>query len=121
LPVGHTDDVFEALELQDDLQTKYTGGTVFHAYLGEAIQKGEMAKMMVKKIAENYHLPYYTLTPSFSVCSSHGYLKGEKQTCPECGNSTEIFSRVVGYLRPIQQWNPGKQSEFKDRKTYKVQ
>lgn len=121
LPVGYTDDIFEALELQDELQTKYTGGTVLHGFLGEAIHQGEMAKRLVKRIAENYHLPYYTLTPSFSICQSHGYLKGEQETCPECGSSTEIFSRVVGYLRPVQQWNPGKQSEFWDRKGFKVQ
>ena len=121
LPVGYTDDIFEALELQDELQTKYTGGTVLHGFLGEAIQKGEMAKFLVKRIAENYHLPYYTLTPTFSICSSHGYLKGECEVCPECGCSTEIFSRVVGYLRPVQQWNPGKQAEFWDRKGFKVQ
>ncbi|MBU3956957.1 ribonucleoside triphosphate reductase [Patescibacteria group bacterium] len=121
LPVGYTDDIFEALELQDELQTKYTGGTVLHGYLGESLQNGEMAKLLVRRIAENYRLPYYTLTPSFSVCHSHGYLKGEQETCPDCGSSTEIFSRVVGYLRPIQQWNPGKQAEFWDRKGFTVQ
>ncbi len=121
LPVGYTNDIFEALDLQDELQTKYTGGTVLHGYLGEAIQNGEMAKLLVRKIAENYRLPYYTLTPSFSVCHSHGYLKGKQEICPECGDSAEIFSRVVGYLRPIQQWNPSKQAEFWDRKGFKVQ
>ena len=121
LPVSYTDDLFEALDLQDKIQTKYTGGTVLHGFLGEAIQTGEMAKLLVRKIAENYHLPYYTLTPSFSICQTHGYLKGKQETCPECGSSTEIFSRVVGYLRPVQQWNPGKQAEFWDRKGFKVQ
>ncbi len=120
LPVGYTDDIFEALELQDELQTKYTGGTVLHGFLGEAIHDGEAAKRLVKRIAENYHLPYYTLSPTFSVCQSHGYLKGEQAICPECGKTTEIFSRVVGYLRPVQQWNPGKQAEFWDRKGFKV-
>jgi ribonucleoside-triphosphate reductase len=121
LPVGYTDDIFEALELQDELQTKYTGGTVLHGFLGESIQDREATKLLVRKIAENYHLPYYTLTPTFSVCHSHGYLKGKQETCPDCGASTEIFSRVVGYLRPVQQWNPGKQAEFWDRKGFVVQ
>jgi len=120
LPVGYTDDIFEALELQDELQTKYSGGTVLHGFLGESLPNGQMAKILVKKIAENYHLPYYTLTPTFSVCQSHGYLKGEQPVCPECGASTEVFSRIVGYLRPVQQWNPGKQSEFEDRKEFKM-
>ncbi len=120
LPVGYTDDIFEALDLQDELQTRYTGGTVLHGFLGEAIQDGEATKLLVKKIAENYHLPYYTLTPTFSVCESHGYLKGRQESCPDCGARTEIFSRVVGYLRPIQQWNPGKRAEFRDRKGFVV-
>ena len=120
LPVGHTNDIFEALDLQDRLQTKYTGGTVLHGFLGESLQDGEMAKLLVKRIAENYHLPYYTLTPSFSICQSHGYLRGKQEVCPKCGSSVEIFSRVVGYLRPVQQWNPGKQSEFGDRKNFVV-
>ncbi|MFZ5366062.1 MAG: ribonucleoside triphosphate reductase [Patescibacteria group bacterium] len=120
LPVGYTDDIFEALELQDELQTKYTGGTVLHGFLGEAVKDGEATKFLVKKIAENYRLPYYTLTPTFSICSSHGYLEGEHEVCPECGETTEIFSRVVGYLRPVQQWNDGKQAEFSDRKEYLV-
>lgn len=120
LPVGYTDDIFEALELQDELQTKYTGGTVLHGFLGEAIENGEAVKLLVKKIAENYRLPYYTLTPTFSVCSSHGYLKGKQEVCSQCGESAEIFSRVVGYLRPVQQWNDGKQAEFEDRKEFVV-
>jgi len=120
LPVNYTDDIFAALNLQDKLQTKYTGGTVFHSFLGEAIPQGGYAKLLIKKIAENYHLPYYTLSPTFSVCQSHGYLRGEQPVCPECGASTEVFSRVVGYIRPVQQWNPGKQSEFEDRQTFKI-
>ena len=120
LPVSYTDDIFEALELQDELQTRYTGGTVLHGYLGEAIQDPEAAKLLVRKIAENYRLPYYTLTPTFSICQSHGYLRGQHETCPDCGASTEIFSRVVGYLRPVQQWNPSKQAEFWDRKGFMV-
>jgi anaerobic ribonucleoside-triphosphate reductase len=120
LPVGYTDDIFEALELQDELQTRYTGGTVLHGFLGEAIKDKEATKLLVRKIAENYHLPYYTLTPTFSICHSHGYLKGKQEVCPECGASTEVFSRVVGYLRPVQQWNPAKQAEFEDRKGFLV-
>lgn len=121
LPVGYTDDIFEALELQDELQTRYTGGTVLHGFLGEAIKDKEATKLLIRKIAENYHLPYYTLTPTFSICHSHGYLKGKQEVCPECGASTEVFSRVVGYLRPVQQWNPAKQAEFWDRKGFVVQ
>ncbi|HUS60469.1 MAG TPA: ribonucleoside triphosphate reductase [Nevskiaceae bacterium] len=99
----------------------FVHNTVVHGFLGESLPNGETAKLLVKRIAENYHLPYYTLTPTFSVCQSHGYLKGEQPVCPECGSSTEVFSRIVGYLRPVQQWNPGKQSEFEDRKVFKVQ
>lgn len=120
LPVNYTDDIFEALELQDELQIKYTGGTVLHGFLGEAVQNGEATKILVRRIAENYRLPYYTLTPTFSVCLNHGYLKGKHETCPECGETTEIFSRVVGYLRPVRQWNDGKQAEFWDRKEFVV-
>lgn len=118
LPVDHTDDLFEALSLQDELQVKYTGGTVFHGFLGERLPNGEAVKMLVKKIAENYSLPYYTLTPTFSICPNHGYIKGEEFTCPQCGASCEVYSRVVGYLRPVQQWNKGKQAEFSARKTF---
>ena len=118
LPVGHTDDLFEALELQDELQTKYTGGTVFHGFLGEAIGNIEGTKALVKKIAKNFHLPYYTLTPTFSVCPQCGYLSGEHHKCPTCESGSEVYSRVVGYLRPVQQWNEGKRTEFCDRKTY---
>jgi len=120
LPVNFTDDIFEALDLQDDLQTKYTGGTVLHGFLGESLDNEEVVKKLVKKIAENYHLPYFTLTPTFSICPQCGYVKGEHKKCPKCGRICEIFSRIVGYLRPITQWNAGKYSEFKERKTFKI-
>ena len=120
LPVHYTDDLFEALDLQDDLQTRYTGGTVVHNFLGERIQDGETTKKLVRKICENYHLPYFTLTPTFSICASHGYLQGEHPLCPHCGEKSEVYSRVVGYLRPVQQWNLGKQAEFSQRKNYLV-
>jgi ribonucleoside-triphosphate reductase (formate) len=122
LPVGHTEDIFEALELQDKLQTKYTGGTVLHGFLGERLWDIETTKKLVRKIAENYALPYFTLTPTFSICPVHGYLSGEHYTCPKCvvEQKTEVYSRVVGYIRPVQQWNKGKQSEFKDRKTFNL-
>ncbi len=119
LPVNHTDDMFEALTLQDELQSKYTGGTVFHGFIGEEIKDTEIVKSMVKKISSNFKLPYFTLTPTFSVCQKDGYIKGEEPICPMCGSKTEVYSRVVGYLRPVQQWNNGKQEEFKTRKTYK--
>jgi len=120
LPVNFTDDLFKALNLQDDLQTKYTGGTVLHGFLGESPANIGVVKSLVKKIAENYHLPYYTLTPTFSVCPSHGYLKGEISVCPDCGGKCEIYSRVVGYLRPVAQWNDGKRAEFGLRQEYQV-
>ena len=120
LPVNYTDDVFEALQLQDDLQTKYTGGTVLHMFLGEQVSDIDTVKAMVKKTAENFRLPYFTLCPTFSICPSHGYLDGEKEICPSCEQGTEVYSRVVGYLRPVQQWNDGKRAEFKLRKTYRV-
>lgn len=120
LPVDYTDDLFEALDLQDELQTKYTGGTVLHGFLGERLSDGEMTKRLVKKITENYRLPYFTFTPTFSICSSHGYIKGEKPKCPKCKRRTEVYSRVVGYLRPVGQWNPGKQAEFAERKEFIV-
>lgn len=118
LPVNYTDDVFEALELQDEIQTKYTGGTVFHVYAGERIEDPETVKKLVRKICSQYHLPYLTFTPTFSICPSHGYLRGEKETCPECQEICEIYSRVVGYLRPVRQWNKGKQQEFSLRLEY---
>lgn len=120
LPVHFTDDLFEALDLQENLQTKYTGGTVLHGFLGERIWDIEMVKNLVRKIAENYALPYFTLTPTFSICPVHGYIAGEQPICPKCvvEQKTEVYSRVVGYIRPVEQWNKGKQSEFTDRKTF---
>ncbi|TET63663.1 MAG: ribonucleoside triphosphate reductase [Candidatus Stahlbacteria bacterium] len=120
LPVNFTDDIFEALELQDEIQTKYTGGVVLHIFAGERINDYNIIKVLVRKICENYHLPYFTFTPTFSVCPTHGYLSGEHNECPKCGAQSEIYSRVVGYLRPVKQWNKGKKSEFKLRKTFKV-
>jgi len=123
LPVGYTSDVFEALDLQDSLQSKYTGGTVLHIFLGEDSPSPEATKKLIRKVAENYSLPYYTLTPTFSVCPDHGYIAGEHQICPTCEaqkktTACEVYSRVVGYLRPVSQWNRGKQQEFKDRKMF---
>ena len=120
LPVNFTTDLFEALDLQDSLQTRYTGGTVVHNFLGERLQDAETTKKLVRRICENYHLPYFTLTPTFSICGSHGYIAGEHATCPRCGEKSEVYSRVVGYLRPVQQWNLGKQAEFSHRKNYVV-
>ena len=120
LPVGFTDDVFSALDVQDELQTLYTSGTVFHAFLGEKLPSWKSAAALVRKIAENYRLPYYTLSPTYSVCQEHGYLAGEQATCPICGNKTEVYSRITGYYRPVQNWNDGKAQEFKDRKVYDV-
>ncbi len=118
LPVNYTDDLFEALELQDNLQIKYTGGTVQHLFLGEEVADIEVVKQMVKKVSSSFRLPYFTLTPTFSVCPSHGYISGEHERCATCDSETEIYSRVVGYLRPVGQWNNGKQTEFCMRKTY---
>jgi ribonucleoside-triphosphate reductase len=120
LPVNFTDDIFEALDLQDDIQVKYTGGTVFHGFVGERVNSPDAVKSFVRKICENYHLPYFTFTPTFSVCTTHGYLSGEHETCPRCSTPCEVFSRVVGYLRPVKQWNKGKQEEFKLRRVYTV-
>ena len=120
LPVNYTDDLFEAVELQDDLQTKYTGGTVLHLFAGEEIKDIENVKNIVRKVANQFKLPYFTLTPTFSVCPSHGYITGEHEKCGECGAETEVYSRIVGYLRPVKQWNNGKQTEFCLRKTYKT-
>jgi len=120
LPVNYTDDIFETLMLQDDLQAKYTGGTVLHVFLGEEVSDIEVTKSLVKKISNNFRLPYFTITPTFSVCSCHGYISGEHERCPECNRETEIYSRVVGYLRPVSQWNNGKRAEFKMRKIFKV-
>jgi len=118
LPVNYTDDIFEALDLQDEIQSKYTGGTVFHTYAGERIQNPAAVKKLVHKICTKYHLPYLTFTPTFSVCPSHGYLVGEEEKCPTCMEPCEIYSRVVGYLRPVKQWNLGKQEEFKERRVF---
>ena len=120
LPVNYTDDIFEALELQDRLQTKYTGGTVQHLFLGEEVSDIEVVKSVVKKVSNSFKLPYFTLTPTFSVCPSHGYISGEHERCEICGAQTEVYSRVVGYLRPVGQWNTGKQAEFRMRKTFNV-
>jgi ribonucleoside-triphosphate reductase (formate) len=122
LPVNYTDDVFEALKLQDELQTKYTGGTVMHLFIGEKIADVQVVKNLVKKVFEKFKLPYITITPTFSICPTHGYLSGEHFMCPECTISQpcEVYSRIVGYLRPVQQWNKGKEQEFKDRKEYKL-
>ncbi len=118
LPVNYTDDIFEALMLQDKLQAKYTGGTVFHAFLGEQVEDIEGAKALIRKISENFHLPYFTLTPTFSICPEHGYITGEQPFCVACGCETEVYSRVVGYLRPVAQWNDGKQAEFAMREVF---
>ena len=120
LPVGYTEDVFSALDIQDDLQTLYTSGTVFHAFLGEKLPDWKAAANLVRKIAENYKLPYYTMSPTYSVCKDHGYITGEHYTCPICGNKTEVYSRITGYYRPVQNWNDGKAQEFKDRKVYNL-
>jgi len=119
LPVNYTDDVFEALDLQDEIQSKYTGGTVFHTFAGERISDPRAVKTLIKKICTQYHLPYLTFTPTFSICPSHGYLNGEVAVCPTCEDACEIYSRVVGYLRPVKQWNKGKQAEFDLRKEYR--
>ena len=121
LPVNYTDDIFEVLDHQDDLQTKYTGGTVVHIFAGERIYDLNTVKNLVKKICNNYKLPYFTFSPTFSTCPNHGYVAGEHFTCPECGSDCEVYSRVVGYIRPVNQWNKGKQKEFSDRKTFLIQ
>ena len=118
LPVGYTEDIFSALDIQDELQTLYTSGTVFHAFLGEKLPSWQAAAALVRKIAENYKLPYYTMSPTYSVCADHGYLTGEQYTCPICGKPAEVYSRITGYYRPVQNWNDGKAQEFKDRKVY---
>jgi len=118
LPVGFTDDIFRALDIQDGLQTLYTSGTVFHAFLGQKLPSWKSCMNLVRKIAENYHIPYYTMSPTYSVCKEHGYISGEEYTCPKCGAKTEVYSRITGYYRPIQNWNDGKSEEFKNRKVY---
>ncbi len=120
LPVGYTEDIFAALDIQDELQTLYTSGTVFHAFLGEKLPTWKSAANLVRKIAENYKLPYYTMSPTYSVCTEHGYLNGEVYKCPHCGKTTEVYSRITGYYRPVQAWNDGKSQEFKERRTYNI-
>lgn len=120
LPVGFTEDIFTALDIQDDLQTRYTSGTVFHAFLGEKLPSWQSAMNLTRKIAQNYKLPYYTFSPTYSICPEHGYIKGEEWTCPECGKVTEVYSRVTGYYRAVQNFNDGKVHEFKDRKEYVI-
>jgi len=121
LPVNYTEDIFKVLDLQDNLQSQYTGGTVLHIFLGEAVANPQAVKAFIRKVCENYHLPYFTITPTFSVCPEHGYITGEHHKCSKCGTETEVYSRVVGYLRPVKQWNEGKQSEFKMRSKYKIE
>ena len=121
LPVGYTEDIFTALDVQDEMQTLYTSGTVFHAFLGEKLSDWKAAANLVRKIAENYRLPYYTMSPTYSVCKNHGYIAGEEYTCPECGEKTEVYSRITGYYRPVQNWNDGKAQEYKDRKVYDIE
>ena len=118
LPVGYTQDIFSALDVQDELQTLYTSGTVFHAFLGERLPNWKSAANLVKKIAENYKLPYYTLSPTYSICADHGYLNGEQKVCPHCGKPTETWSRITGYYRPVKNWNDGKLQEYNDRQVY---
>ncbi len=120
LPVDFTDDIFEALDIQDNLQTLYTSGTVFHAFLGEKLPDWKAAAKLVKSISDNYRLPYYTLSPTYSICAEHGYINGEEYTCPHCGRKTEVYSRITGYYRPVQNWNDGKIEEFRNRKEYVV-
>ena len=120
LPVGYTEDIFSALDIQDELQTLYTSGTVFHAFLGEKLPDWKSAANLVRKIAENYKLPYYTMSPTYSVCADHGYLTGEQHVCPICGKEAEVYSRITGYYRPVKNWNDGKTQEFKDRKVYDI-
>lgn len=120
LPVDFTSDIFEALDIQDELQTLYTSGTVFHAFLGEKLENWKTTMNLVRKIAENYKLPYYTISPTYSVCKNHGYISGEQYECPICGAATEVYSRITGYYRPVQNWNDGKSEEYKERKTYDI-
>ena len=120
LPVNYTDDIFRVLDLQDSLQSRYTGGTVLHVFLGEAVADPQAVKTFIRKVCKNYHLPYFTISPTFSVCPEHGYITGEHKKCPNCGTETEVYSRIVGYLRPVKQWNDGKRAEFGMRKRFKL-
>jgi len=119
LPVGFTDDIFDALEIQEKLQSKFTGGTVFHGFLGEKINDWVTCSKLVKTMASNFEIPYFTISPTYSICKNHGYFQGEQFTCPTCGEETEVYSRITGYYRPIKHWNDGKQSEYLLRKEYK--
>ena len=121
LPVDYTVDIFDALDIQDELQTLYTSGTVFHAFLGEKLPDWKAAAKLVRTIAENYKLPYYTLSPTYSICREHGYLAGEQKICPRCGKATEVYSRITGYYRPVANWNDGKLQEYANRTEYKVE
>lgn len=118
--MNYTDDIFEAMDLQDEIQSKYTGGTVLHIFAGEQVEEPEVIKTLVRKICHNYKMPYFTFSPTFSVCPSHGYLTGNQSVCSQCGEATEVYSRVVGYLRPVAQWNNGKKEEFKERTTFSI-
>lgn len=120
LPAGFTDDILEALDLQDTLQTKYTGGTVFHGFIGERIEDTQAATRLLRRVMERYRIPYFTITPTFSICPNHGYLSGEHRACPTCGAKSEVWSRVVGFYRPVDNWNRGKQAEYAERRTYRV-
>ncbi len=121
LPVDYTSDIFDALDIQDELQTLYTSGTVFHAFLGEKLPDWKAAASLVRKIAENYKLPYYTMSPTYSICKEHGYIAGEHYKCPHCGKDAEVYSRITGYYRPVQNWNDGKSQEYKNRKLYDIE
>ena len=121
LPVSFTSDIYQALDVQDGLQTLYTSGTVFHAFLGQKLPSWKSCMNLVKKIAENYHIPYYTMSPTYSICKEHGYLVGEQFTCPHCGQETEVYSRITGYYRPVRNWNDGKTEEYKNREKYNIE
>jgi len=120
LPVGYTEDIFEVLELQDELQSLYTGGTVQHLYLGDAVEDIEVCKRLIQRIFNKHQIPYISITPTFSICDSHGYISGEHFSCPECGAEAEVWSRVTGYLRPVQNYNLGKQEEYTQRKQFVI-
>jgi len=118
--VGYSDDLFEVIELQDELQSLYTGGTVLHLYLGESIEDTGTAKRLIQKVFTNYKLPYISITPTFSTCANHGYIRGEHVTCPQCGAETEVWSRLTGYLRPVSNYNEGKKREYADRLRFRI-
>jgi len=118
IPVDKMDNLIEALEHQEELQALYTGGTVFHTFLGERVRSGDACKELVKKIAQNTRIPYFTISPTYSICKEHGYISGEHFRCPVCGRECEVYTRVVGYFRPVQNWNAGKQEEFKQRRVF---